>query len=75
MRKGAGKKPGVASLRRRAEDHLKEKKPDAGLAPDETDPKRLVHELQVHQIELETQNEELKRAREEVEEVLVLYRN
>jgi PAS domain S-box-containing protein len=73
MRKGAGKKPGVAPLRRRAEDHLKEKKPEAGFAPDETDLKRLVHELQVHQIELEMQNEELKRAREEVEEVLARY--
>ena len=33
----------------------------------------LVHELQVHQIELEMQNEELKRARQEAEEALAKY--
>ena len=34
---------------------------------------RLVHELQVHQIELEMQNEELQQARAEVEAVLGQY--
>ena len=73
MKKAAGKKPGVAPLRRRAEDRLKEKKPETGAAPAEINQKKLIHELQVHQIELEMQNEELIRAREEVEEVLAKY--
>lgn len=30
-------------------------------------PKELIHELQVHQVELETQNQELKRAQDEIE--------
>ena len=64
MKKGIGKKPDVAPLRRRAEDRLKEKNPEMGPAPNKIDLERLVHELQVHQIELEMQNEELKRARE-----------
>jgi len=72
MKMGTGKKPDIAPLRRRAEDRLKEKK-TPGPTLDEPDLKKLVHELQVHQIELEMQNEELNRAREEVEEVLAKY--
>ncbi len=37
------------------------------------DAQRLLQELQIHQIELEMQNEELVRSRSEVEEVLELY--
>ena len=33
----------------------------------------MVHELQVHQIELEMQNEELKRAKQETEDALAKY--
>ena len=39
----------------------------------EADTQRLVHELQVHQIELEMQNEELRRARAELEAGLERY--
>ena len=39
----------------------------------ETDTQRLVHELQVHQIELEMQNAELQRARVEIEKALEKY--
>jgi serine phosphatase RsbU (regulator of sigma subunit) len=39
----------------------------------ELDAQRLVHELQVHQIELELQNEELRKARDEADAWLELY--
>jgi PAS domain S-box-containing protein len=50
-----------------AEARLKGKKSGTGLPLAENDARRMVHELQVHQIELELQNEELKIAREELE--------
>lgn len=73
MKKGTGKKPDVPPLRRRAEGRLGEKRPEVGFIPAGTDLKKLIHELQVHQIELEMQNEELNRARGEAEEVLAKY--
>jgi PAS domain S-box-containing protein len=42
-------------------------------AKESTDSQALVHQLQVHQIELEMQNEELKRAKLEVESALTKY--
>ena len=60
-----------STLRRRAEIQLRAKskiKHSAkGAIRSATDNRRLVHELQVHQIELELQNEELKKARDEME--------
>ena len=47
-------------LRRRAEEQLS--RCGAAIQRSECDTQRLVHELQVHQIELEMQNEELRRA-------------
>ena len=54
-------------LRRRAEDALREQTPEqlASLPPDEA--RQALQELRVHQIELEMQNEELRRARQELE--------
>ncbi len=54
-------------LRRRAEDRLDAKPSALHMPRSDDDAKRLVHELEVHQIELEMQNAELKRAQEELE--------
>jgi len=60
-----------AQLRSRAEAHLREqKKLKAGGAKTGADSRRLLHELQVHQIELELQNSELRQARDELEVAL-----
>lgn len=56
-----------AELRRKAEEQL-EGQPGPSTA--EMDSLALVHELQVHQAELELQNEELRCARTEVEDLL-----
>jgi len=68
--------PGASDLRRQAEAiELRRRmeagmarlnKPPAALSPEET--QRLLHELQVHQIELELQNEELRRAQSALDE-------
>ncbi|MHB1025777.1 MAG: PAS domain-containing sensor histidine kinase, partial [Desulfobacteria bacterium] len=61
-----------ADLRRRAEDLLRGKPADlASIPPEEAG--RLLHELQVHQIELEIQNDELRRAQQELEASRVKY--
>lgn len=58
---------GDAELRRQAEARLGEQPPDPDLSRTEADTQRLVHELQVHQIELELQKEELEQSRNAVE--------
>jgi PAS domain S-box-containing protein len=69
--------PGAAGLRRRAEASLRQRRETrpsvlAGRTST-TDSQRLLHELQVHQIELEMQNEELRGARGELEVALEKY--
>lgn len=61
-------------MRRRAEATLSERqKKSVPLPTTEADTKRLVHELEVHQIELTMQNEELMQSRAQVEAVLSRY--
>jgi len=62
-----------AQLRRQAEEQLARKTGGAFSPETGGDPLRLLHELQVHQIELEMQNAELRQAREEVENLLWKY--
>jgi diguanylate cyclase (GGDEF)-like protein/PAS domain S-box-containing protein len=63
--------PDSNELRRQAEARLgKLKRKTAPLPAMDADIQRLVHELEVHQIELEMQNEELMRVRAELEAAL-----
>jgi two-component system, cell cycle sensor histidine kinase and response regulator CckA len=65
--------PTAAELRCRAEQRLRDQQKGTGQAPPSADPQRLIHELQVHQIELEMQNGELQKARGEMEAALEKY--
>ena len=66
MTKEKASRPDPAGLRRRAEELLRGKPADLAAIP-EGEAGRLLHQLQVHQIELEMQNEELHRAQQELE--------
>lgn len=75
MRKEKAESNHIDDLRSQAEEHLKEGQigPVGSWTEDGIDTLSLVHELQVHQIELEMQNEEIKRAKLETEDALAKY--
>ena len=59
--------PAATELRRQAEARLRAGKSEVPPRRTESESQRLVHELAVHQVELEMQNEELRLARQELE--------
>ena len=63
----------AAGLRQRAEILLSKSKSELNQTHSEEDTNRLVHELEVHQIELEMQNAALSQSRNEVESALERY--
>jgi PAS domain S-box-containing protein len=67
MKYSKKKSAGAAELRRSAEERLRSRAAGKDLPRTETDMRQLLHELQVHEIELEMQNEELCRAQDELE--------
>jgi PAS domain S-box-containing protein len=77
MEKGRDKPADAAELRRRAESRFKEKlrrqRAEAEGPRPAPETQRLLHELQVHEIQLELQNEELQQARRELETLLAQY--
>jgi signal transduction histidine kinase len=63
----------AVKMRQSAEEQLMQEISGQGLRRTEYETQHLLHELQVHQIELEMQNAELRQARDEVEAVLEKY--
>jgi PAS domain S-box-containing protein len=64
---------GSDELRRRSEEQIGKMTGTALSSGTEEEPLRLRHELQVHQVELDMQNEELRNSRDELEKVLEEY--
>ncbi|MSM38135.1 MAG: PAS domain S-box protein [Geobacter sp.] len=73
MKADKGQTAEAATLRDRAEEQLRLKEDSSSCQRAEDDARRLLHELQIHQIELEMQNAELSQAKEESETVLEKY--
>ena len=75
MKRSREKPLDAAELRRRAEKRLKASKKQEVRPGTKEETRRLLHELQVHQIELEMQNEEMRQARAEMEAGLERYKD
>jgi len=63
----------ATNLRQKAENLLSEMKELKGFAPSDVNIQKLIHELDVHQVELEMQNEELILAKSAAEDSLKKY--
>lgn len=75
MKNQTNKTKGSPSLRQKAEEKLKKKQSETKSSYSEVDLLKLIHELQVHQIELELQKEELLHAKEQEELAKEKYNN
>ena len=77
FRAGQKQRPMMTELYRRAEAQLRSQRRNQKTKPGrpvfEADPARQLHELQVHQVELEMQNVELQKVRDELEIALEKY--
>ena len=75
MTKKKSPQPEKNQLRNQAEERVRSTAAPAEstLPRDEGESERLIHELAVHQVELEMQNDELRRVREEVEQSRARY--
>lgn len=67
------KKTFSKTLRQKAEEFMQNKQPENYPQLSEADTLKLIHELQVHQVELELQNEELLLAKEKAEQAIDKY--
>jgi PAS domain S-box-containing protein len=67
------KKTDSKILRQKAEELMKNKQPENYPQFSEANTLKLIHELQVHQVELELQNEELLLAKEKAEQAIDKY--
>jgi PAS domain S-box-containing protein len=65
--------PAIALAKASRKLEVRGQRPEVGRQRSEQDAERLLHELQIHQIEMEMQNEELDQARVEAEVLLDQY--
>ncbi|ACF43563.1 two-component system sensor histidine kinase NtrB [Pelodictyon phaeoclathratiforme] len=74
MKKSQATVTDISELRCRAEDHLRKSQPgEQGFSLSQGDMHRMIHELSVHQIELQMQQEELLQSKDELEDALARY--
>ena len=73
MKKDKSSLPDHSELRSRAEEQLKKSRQAHDSSPSSEELPRLLHELSVHQIELEMQKEELQLSRDELQLALTQY--